>query len=79
MLASYAKYAYPRPFPASSVYLFFDRKGYEVLDHELDPSTGLLTVTFEASDGREIFLRALVSMEEDGVLCESVDETGAPV
>ncbi len=79
MLSSYARNVYPRPFPASSVYLFFDRKEYEVLGHELDLSDGLLSVTFEASDGRKIFLRVLVSMEEDRVLCETVDGSGATV
>ncbi len=79
MLSSYARNVYPRPFPASSVYLFFDRKGYEVLGHELDLSDGLLTVTFEEPDGRKIFLRVLVSMEEDRVLCETVDGSGATV
>ena len=30
--ASYLNYKYPRPYPASTMHLFFDRKEYEVLD-----------------------------------------------
>ena len=45
--SSYHNYKYPRPYPASSLYLFFDRKEYEVLGHSLDISNGLLTITLQ--------------------------------
>ena len=76
--ASYHDYVYPRPYPASSVYLFFDRKGYEVLGHELDISTGLLTVTLADIEGKKYFIQVVLSMKRDTVLCRTIDEAGAP-
>lgn len=69
---------YPRPYPASSLYLFFDRKEYEVLGHELDISCGLLSVTLEGLDGEKYFARIYVSQNSDTVFCETVDEAGKP-
>ena len=76
--ASYHDHVYPRPYPASSIYLFFDRKGYEVLGHELDISRGLLTVTLADDQGKKVFIQVALSMRQDAVLCRTVDETGAP-
>ncbi|MBO4299027.1 MAG: hypothetical protein J5998_09520, partial [Clostridia bacterium] len=76
--ASYHDYVYPRPYPASSVYLFFDRKRYEVLGHELDISRGLLTVTLEDVEGRRFSVQVVVSMRNDTVCCRAVHENGAP-
>ena len=47
VVTPYRAHKYPRPYPASSLYLFFDRKEYEVLGHSLDLSNGLLTVTLQ--------------------------------
>ena len=76
--ASYHDHVYPRPFPASDIYLFFDRKGYEVLGHELDISTGLLTVKLESDTGKKFFIKIAVSMKNDTVCCKTVDESGEP-
>ena len=73
---AYHDYSYPRPWPASSVYLFFDRKEYEVLGHTLDISDGLLTVSLEKSNGRKLFVKITVSMERDAVVCRTEDENG---
>ncbi len=69
---------YPRPYPASSLYLFFDRKEYEVLGQELDISCGLLTVTLERVNGMKYFIRVFISQNSDTMLCETVDEEGNP-
>ena len=74
---SYTK-LYPRPYPASALYLFFDRKEYEVLGHELDISCGLLTVTLEHSSGGKYYIKVFVSQQSDTVFCETVDEDGRP-
>ncbi len=69
---------YPRPYPASALYLFFDRKEYEVLGHELDISCGLLTVTLEHLSGEKYFIKVFISQRSDTVFCETVDEDGHP-
>ena len=46
MGASYDKNSYPRPYPASALYLFFDKGEYRLLGHCLDLSDGVLTITF---------------------------------
>ncbi|MBO4297821.1 MAG: hypothetical protein J5998_03400 [Clostridia bacterium] len=76
--ASYHDYIYPRPYPASSVYLFFDRKRYEVLGHELDISRGLLTVALEDVDGKRFYAQIVVSMKNDALWCRITDERNAP-
>lgn len=76
-IASYRK-PYPRPYPASALYLFFDRVDYSVLGYELDISCGLVTVTLEGTQGEKYFLKVFVSQESDTVLCETVDEQGKP-
>ncbi len=76
--ASYHDYVYPRPYPASSLYLFFDRKQYEVLGHELNISCGLLTVTLEDNSGARYEARVVVSMGGDAVCCRTVRADGAP-
>ena len=74
---SYHDYSYPRPWPASSVYLFFDRKEYEVLGHTLDLSDGLLTVALETADGKKRFVKVAVAMDRDAVVCRAEDENGS--
>lgn len=71
--ASYHDHVYPRPYPASSLYLFFDRKEYEVLGHSLDISSGLLTVTLENSLGEKRFVKLFVSLQADCVFCRTTD------
>lgn len=76
--ASYLNYKYPRPYPASSFYLFFDRKEYEVLGHTLDISNGLLTVTLQNSDSARFFIHILVSQDKELVYCRTTDAQGDP-
>ena len=73
---SYLNYPYPRPYPAGTMYLFFDRKEYEVLGHELDISRGVLTVTLLRDSGEKRFVTVFVSQSEDAVCCRSTDEEG---
>jgi len=77
--ASYHDYIYPRPYPASSLYLYFDRKEYEVLGHELDIASGLVTVTLENTAGKKTFAEVFVSQETDTVHCRTINEEGEPV
>lgn len=74
--ASYHDYLYPRPYPASCLYLFYDRKEYEMLGHSLDISTGLLTITMENSLGEKRFAQIFVSQNADRVFCRTVDGYG---
>ena len=78
MRASYSNYLYPRPYPASSIYLFFDRKKNEVLGHETDISTGILTIKLLESTGKEFTVQVVLSMEKDIVSCKTFDEDGNP-
>ena len=71
--ASYLNYKYPRPYPASTMHLFFDRKEYEVLGHELDISNGLLTVTLINTQEEQFFIQVFVSQESDTVYCRTLD------
>ena len=73
---SYLNYKYPRPYPAGTMYLFFDRKEYEVLGHELDISRGALTVTLLGDAGSKYFVTVFVSQSEDTVYCRCTDEAG---
>lgn len=75
---SYLK-PYPRPWPASALYLFFDRVEYSVVGHELDISCGLVTVTFEGRQGEKYYVKVFVSQRSDTVYCRTVDEQGRPV
>ena len=74
--ASYSNYKYPRPYPAGTMDLFFDRKEYEVLGHDLDISRGLLTVTLLKDSGEKRFVTIFVSQSEDAVYCRCTDEAG---
>ena len=69
---------YPRPYPASALYLFFDRKEYELLGHELDISCGLLTVTLQRLSGEICYARIFVAQDSDTLFCETVNEEGLP-
>lgn len=77
--ASYLNYKYPRPYPASTMYLFFDRKEYEVMGHELDLSNGLLTVTLLHSRGKRCFAQIFVAQDSDTVYCRTLDEAGEEI
>jgi hypothetical protein len=77
--SSYLKYIYPRPYPASSLHLFFDRKEYEVLGHSLDISNGLLTVTLENTAGEKRYISLFVAQDSDTVCCRTTDEEGRAV
>lgn len=77
--ASYLNYKYPRPYPASTMYLFFDRKEYEVMGHELDLSNGLLTVTLMDSRGKRCFAQIFVAQDSDTVYCRTLDEAGEEI
>ena len=74
--ASYLNYKYPRPYPAGTMDLFFDRKEYEVLGHDLDISQGILTVTLLKNSGEKRFVTIFVSQSEDAVYCRCTDEAG---
>lgn len=74
--ASYNNNIYPRPYPASALHLFFDRKEYEVLGHSLDISNGLLTIKLQNSDSKNIYVKIFVSQNSDRVFCKTVDENG---
>lgn len=71
-------YPYPRPYPASALYLFFDRKEYDVLGHSLDISCGLLTVTLMDRAGKRYTAEIFVSQQADAVYCRTADEAGRP-
>ncbi len=76
--ASYHDHVYPRPFPASDIYLFFDRKGYEVLGHDLDISNGLLTINLESDEGKRFYIKIAVSMKGDDIVIRTVNDLGEP-
>lgn len=77
--ASYHDYKYPRPYPASSLYLFFDRKEYEILGHSLDISNGLLTIMVQQETGGKIKIEIFVSQKNDRVYCRTRDISGKEV
>lgn len=77
--ASYGNFIYPRPYPASSLYLFFDSKEYEVLGHSLDITCGLLRILLENSLGEKIYTEIFVSQEADRVYCRTVDAYGKEI
>ena len=74
--ASYHNYIYPRPYPASSTYLFWDKNEYEVIGHSLDISKGLLTITLQNSDGEPYYLSIFVAQDSDTIYCRATDSTG---
>ena len=77
--ASYLNYKYPRPYPAGTMYLFFDRKEYEVLGHELDISNGMLTVTLLNSRGENHYAQIFAAQDGNMLYCRTVDETGREI
>lgn len=70
---------YPRPYPASALYLFFDRVEYSVVGHELDISCGLVTIILENKQRKKYYIKVFVSQRSDTVFCETVDEQGRSV
>lgn len=76
--ASYGGYKYPRPYPASSLFFFFDRKEYEVLGHSLDLSNGLLTVHLQDTAEAKYSIEVFVSQEADMLYCRTLDAKGKP-
>lgn len=77
--ASYLNYKYPRPYPASAMYLFFDRKEYEVMGHELDLSNGLLNVTLMNTLGENFYIQVFVAQDSDTLHCRTVNAHGEEV
>ena len=77
--ASYLNFKYPRPYPASAMYLFFDRKEYEVMGHELDISTGLMTVTIQNNREELFYIRIFVAQDSDTIYCRTLDAQGREV
>ena len=77
--ASYLNYKYPRPYPASAMYLFFDRKEYEVMGHELDLSNGLLNVTLMNTLGENFYIQVFVAQDSDTLHCRTVNAQGEDV
>lgn len=77
--ASYLNYKYPRPYPASAMYLFFDRKEYEVMGHELDLSNGLLNVTLMNTLGENFYIQVFVAQDSDTLHCRTVNAQGEEV
>lgn len=76
---SYQAHLYPRPYPASSLYLFFDRKEYELLGHSLNIANGLLTISLEDTMGEKIFAEIFVSQNADRVYCRTIDASGTDI
>ena len=76
---SYQDFKYPRPYPASTMFLFFDRKEYEVLGHELDLSNGLMTVTLQDNQGVRRYVQVFVAQDGDRVHCRTLNERGEEV
>ena len=74
--ASYHDYIYPRPYPASSAYLFWGKNEYEVLGHSLDISNGLLTVTLQNTAGETYYLSVFVAQDSDALYCRATDASG---
>lgn len=77
--ASYLNYKYPRPYPASAMYLFFDRKEYEVMGHELDISNGLMTVTLLNTQGEYFYIQVFVAQDSDTLYCRTLNARGEEV
>ena len=77
--ASYLNYKYPRPYPASAMYLFFDRKEYEVMGHELDISNGLMTVILLDTQGEYFYIQVFVAQDSDTLYCRTVNARGEEV
>lgn len=76
--SAYHNYKYPRPYPASSMYLFFDRKEYEVLGHTLDIANGCLKIKMLNSMNEILYVSVFVSQLSDTVYCRTTDENGNP-
>ena len=74
--ASYLNYKYPRPYPAGTMYLFFDRKEYEVMGHELDISNGRMTVTLQDTQGQNRYVQLFAAQDGNILHCRTVDEAG---
>lgn len=70
---------YPRPFPAGSVVLGFDRRVAELIGHHLDISNGLCEVKFLTVDKKEVILQLFTDMDEDKIWMRLVDNQGKSV
>lgn len=77
--ASYHDFLYPQPYPASAIYLFYDRKKYELIEQVLDISNGMLTITFENLCKEKRFAQIFVSQSSDTIHCRTCDESGNEV
>jgi len=70
---------YPRPFPAGSVVLGFDRRDAELIGHHLDISNGLCEVKFLTADKKEVVLQLFTDMEEDKIWMRLIGKQGENV
>lgn len=70
---------YPRPFPAGSVILGFDRRQAELIGHHLDISNGTCEVKFLTAAKKEVILQLFTEMDEDKVLMRLVGKNGEKV
>lgn len=76
LIFPYKHCKYPRPFPCGSLYLFFDRRKYELTSYKLDISNGLVTVFMLGKDNRILYVRIFVSQKSDEVYIQTIDEYG---
>ncbi len=74
--ANYAK-PYPRPFPAGSLILGFDRRQAELLGHRLNIETGLCEVRF-LIESKPAVLEIFADMAHDRLWLRLVDDQGRP-
>ena len=65
---------YPRPFPAGSIVLGFDRRKAELIGHRLDISNGMCEVVFLNSNKDTVFLKLFTEMEKDNLWLKLVNE-----
>ncbi|MGN0492849.1 MAG: glycosyl hydrolase family 95 catalytic domain-containing protein [Acutalibacteraceae bacterium] len=73
---------YPRPFPCGSIYLFFERREYELIGHSLDISTGILSIRFLDKAGKDYYCEIFVESKTDSadrLFVRCVDSDGKPV
>ena len=55
----YEQHEYPRPFPCGSLFLFYEKREYEVMGHSLSIAEGVLTIRFLKNDGSYVLCRVL--------------------
>ncbi len=70
---------YPRPFPAGSIVLGFDRRHAELIGHHLDIANGICDVKFLTADKEEVVLQLFTEMKEDKIWMRLMDKNGKKV